>query len=96
MDDTYHGRYDEEYGHEETIQAVLLATFRHDHADLAEFCEETGLPKLLDADGDPVSVDRVHTYRDAGVLTHDRGVELSLSDGSQFQLTIVISRRPND
>lgn len=34
----------------------------------------------------------VHTMRDAGVLTTNRGVVLRFEDGSEFQLTIVQSR----
>jgi hypothetical protein len=93
--DSYHDGYDDEYGHEEAIQAALVATFRGEHADLSDTCEEAGMPALLDACGGPVAVARTHTYRDAGVLTFNRGVVLDLSDGSQFQLTIAISRRPN-
>jgi hypothetical protein len=95
MDNIYHGRHDDEYGHEETIEAVLVDTFRHERAELTSFCEEAGLPLLLDTDGEPVTVQSAHTYRDAGVLTLNRGVVLELSDGSEFQLTIVISRRPH-
>ena len=36
------------------------------------------------------------SYRDAGVLTRDRGVVLTLANGAQFQLTVVRSERPHE
>jgi hypothetical protein len=35
---------------------------------------------------------RVYTFEQAGVLTMNKGLVLSLADGSEFQLTIVRSR----
>jgi hypothetical protein len=91
MDDQDH----DEYTHEDTLQAALVAAFTGDYADLTDLCEDAGLPALRDADGHEVTVSAAHTYRDAGVLTTNRGVVLDLSDGSQFQLTVVISRSPH-
>ena len=34
----------------------------------------------------------VRTYEEAGLLTYNRGVVIRLSDGSEYQLTIVQSR----
>jgi hypothetical protein len=39
---------------------------------------------------------RVKTFEDAGLLTRDRGIVLSLEDGSEFQITIVQSARSED
>lgn len=89
---------DDEYRHEDTIQAALVAALTGQDTDLAnltDFCEAHGLPALRDTDGTAVTVIDAHTYRDAGVLTGNRGVVLDLSDGSQFQLTIVFARCPN-
>ena len=35
---------------------------------------------------------RVRTFEDAGVMTYNKGLVISLPDGSEFQLTIVQSR----
>ncbi len=35
---------------------------------------------------------RVRTFEQAGVMTYNRGLVISLPDGSEFQLTIVQSR----
>ncbi len=35
---------------------------------------------------------KIYTFEQAGVLTTDKGLVLSLADGSEFQLTIVRSR----
>ena len=35
---------------------------------------------------------QVRTFEDAGVMTYNKGVVVSLPDGSEFQLTIVQSR----
>jgi len=43
------------------------------------------------ADADLAGWHAVSTYADAGVLTHNRGLEVALDDGSVFQLTIVQS-----
>lgn len=45
-----------------------------------------------DEDGNGVFPNGVYTFEDAGVLTMNKGVEVSFSDGSKFQITIVRSR----
>ena len=35
---------------------------------------------------------QVHTYEEAGVLTYNKGLVITLPDGTEFQLTIVRSR----
>jgi len=44
------------------------------------------------ADDDELHVDSGTTFERDGVLTNNRGVVLTLSDGSEFQITIVRSR----
>ena len=39
---------------------------------------------------------QVKTFEDASLLTPDRGIVLSLEDGSEFQITIVQSARAED
>ncbi|MEU9743431.1 hypothetical protein AB0E12_30040 [Micromonospora chersina] len=80
-----------EYAHEELLQALVLSLLTS--ADLDELCDDADLPQLTH-DGLPVTITSARTYRDAGVLTLDRGVWLELSDGSVFGLTVQISRRP--
>ncbi len=38
-------------------------------------------------------VSRVETFEEAGILTRNRGLVVTFDDGSEFQLTIVRSRR---
>jgi hypothetical protein len=64
-------------------------------ASLAELCDDTGLPVLVDEHDQPVDTTACHTYRQAGVMTLDTGVWLELSDGSAFGLTLTVSRRPH-
>lgn len=67
--------------HEDTIEAALLAALNPETADLAQSSAD-------------VTVRAARSYRDAMVLTGNRGIELTLSDGSQFQITIVRSANP--
>ncbi|MBQ0905473.1 hypothetical protein [Micromonospora sp. U21] len=81
-----------EYAHEEILQALVIQLLTSDELD--QLCDDADLPQLTDGDGQPVNITSARTYRDAGVLTLDRGVWLELSDGSVFGLTVQISRRP--
>ncbi len=82
----------DEYAHEEILQAAVRHLLTAD--DLDQICADADLPALLDATGHPVTITAANSYRDAGVLTLDRGVWLELSDGSRFGLTVTVSRRP--
>ncbi len=82
-----------EYSHEEFLQALLWHLFNADALD--QLCDDAGIPAPLDAVGQPVTISDARTYRDAGVLTRNRGVLVDLSDGSQFGLTVSVSRRPS-
>lgn len=44
---------------------------------------------LVEVDG----VKSTRTFEDAGVLTDDQGLVLRMEDGSEFQITIVQSKR---
>jgi len=62
----------------------------HDLQDiLRDLIEEDGLQDDL---GDR-TLRRVETYRDLGVLSNDAGLVIGLLNGSEFQLTIIRSRR---
>lgn len=82
---------DEDTDHEDLLERLLRHLLSGD--DLDELCEEAGLPVLMDSTGVPVYVREVVAYGDAGVMTLNRGVVIRLSDGSEFQLSIVASRR---
>ncbi|PWR07133.1 hypothetical protein DKT69_35360 [Micromonospora sicca] len=81
-----------DYAHEEILQALVRHLLTSDELD--RLCDDADLPQLTDSDGQPVHITSARTYRDAAVLTLDRGVWLELSDGSVFGLTLQISRRP--
>ena len=42
---------------------------------------------------DPDGIRHVETFRDAGVLTMNAGLVITLDDGSEFQVAVVRSRR---
>jgi hypothetical protein len=81
-----------DHAHEEILQAAIRHLLTTD--DLDQICAQAGIPALLDDTGQPVTITAAHSYRDAGVLTLDRGVWLELSDGSRFGLTLTVSARP--
>ena len=78
MFDNYEDRdYEEEQGFsEETLQEGLRELIACGCDDL-EICWENF---------------RVQSYEEAGVMTYNKGLVLTLPDGSEFQLTIVQSR----
>lgn len=82
----------DEYAHEEILQALVARMLTGE--DLDQLCDDADLPQLTHDDGTPVTVTSARVYRDAGVLTLDRGVWLELSDGSVFGLTVTRARRP--
>jgi len=47
---------------------------------------------LLELEDDGVSLDGVRTFAEVGLLTNDRGLVLSFTDGSVFNLTIQRAR----
>ncbi len=53
--------------------------------------QEIGKP---DEDGNAVGVDQIRTFEDSGVLTDNKGLTISLTNGSEFQVTIVRSCPP--
>ena len=60
---------------------------------------QDGLRELIAQDGDYRTADdmcwenlRVQTYAEAGVLTRDKGLVISLPNGREYQLTIIRSR----
>ncbi|WP_028188846.1 hypothetical protein [Salinispora pacifica] len=83
---------DEDTDHEGLLERLLRHLLSGN--DLDELCEEAALPVLMEHTGGPLYVREVVTYGDAGVMTLNRGVVIRLSDGSEFQLSIVTSRRP--
>jgi hypothetical protein len=84
----------DEFGHEETLQQVLLHLLTTEADDLEELCEAAAIPTLTDTGGVPVYLTSVRSYEDAGIMTFDKGVWIELSDGSQFGYTVTVGRRP--
>lgn len=73
--------------------------YERDYEDENEFTEETlqtGLVALIRGEADPEEMCwenlRVQTYEEAGVMTYDKGLVVTLPDGSEFQVSIVRSR----
>lgn len=83
--------HDAEPDHEAILEAVVQHLLTSD--DFDALCADAGTATLIDGDGQPVSLHSAATYRDAGVMTHDRGVYVEFSDGSTFALTITVSAR---
>lgn len=70
------------------LEAALAALLDGNVETLDEGLLENG----GDFDGDELpSLTGCRTYQDAGVLTSDAGLVLRMSDGSEFQLTLVRS-----
>ncbi len=67
---------DEVHFTEETLQDALRELIT-DGCDCSEICWENL---------------RVSTFREAELMTYNKGLVISLPDGSEFQLTIVQSR----
>jgi len=42
---------------------------------------------------DPDGIRRVETFREAEILTMNHGLVITMDDGTEFQVTIVLSRR---
>jgi hypothetical protein len=83
---------DDDFGHEQLLEALVTRLLGGE--PLEQLCADADLPVLVDDTGEPVTV-TARTYPDAGVLTHNRGIYLELSDGSVFGLTVTVSRRPS-
>ena len=73
--------------------------YESDYEDEAQFTEETlqdGLRELITEGYDSSEIcwenRRVRTFAEEGVLTYNKGLVISLPDGTEFQLTIVQSR----
>ena len=73
--------------------------YESDYEDEAQFTEETlqdGLRELITEGYDSSEICwenlRVRTFEEEGVLTYNKGLVISLPDGTEFQLTIVQSR----
>ena len=73
--------------------------YESDYEDEAQFTEETlqdGLRELITEGYDSSGICwenlRVRTFAEDGVLTYNKGLVISLPDGTEFQLTIVQSR----
>ena len=50
------------------------------------------LTELLLDEEDGIGVRNVESFHDAGLMTHNEGLVLSMEDGREFQLQIVQSR----
>ena len=73
--------------------------YESDYEDEAQFTEETlqdGLRELITEGYDSSEICwenlRVRTFEEEGVMTYNKGLVISLPDGTEFQLTIVQSR----
>ena len=74
--------------------------YESDYENEAQVTEDTlqdGLMELIsEAADDSFGIGwedaRVRTFEDAGVMTYNKGLVITLPDGSEFQLTIVQSR----
>ena len=74
--------------------------YESDYEDEAQVTEDTmqdGLRELIEtAEEDSFGIGweeaEVRTFAEEGVLTYNKGLVISLPDGTEFQLTIVQSR----
>ena len=73
--------------------------YESDYENGEQFTEETlqdALRELITEGYDSMDICwenlRVQTFEEAGVMTYNKGLVITLPDGSEFQLTIVQSR----
>ena len=73
--------------------------YESDYENEEQFTEETmqfALRELITEGYDSYEMCwenlRVHTFAEAGLMTYNKGLVITLPDGSEFQLTIVQSR----
>ena len=69
----------------------------YENTEVTEDTLQDGLMELIsEAADDSFGIGwedaRVRTFEDAGIMTYNKGLVISLPDGSEFQLTIVQSR----
>ncbi len=69
----------------------------YENTEVTEYTLQDGLMELiLGAADDSFGIDwedaRIRTFEQAGVMTYNKGLVISLPDGTEFQLTIVQSR----
>ena len=69
----------------------------YENTEVTEGTLQDGLMELIsEAADDSFGIGwedaRVRTFEQAGVMTYNKGLVISLPDGSEFQLTIVQSR----
>jgi len=79
---------------ERLVEAVLLDLLTNAGGESWREAHVTAAVDPLFDDDDDMDdpVQAVHTFEDEGVLTTNRGLVLTLVDGSQYQITIVQSR----
>ena len=69
----------------------------YENTEVTEDTMQEGLRELIaeaadDSFGIGWEAARVRTFEDVGVMTYNKGLVITLPDGSEFQLTIVQSR----
>ena len=69
----------------------------YENTEVTEYTLQEGLMELIsEAADDSFGIGwenaRVRTFEQAGVMTYNKGLVISLPDGTEFQLTIVQSR----
>ena len=80
---------------ERDLQAVLLAVLMGEADPTEALPTDTTTADKDDAEADGESevwIDSAATFADEGVMTLNKGLVVRLSDGSEFQLSIVCSR----
>lgn len=80
---------------ERDLQAVLLAVLMGEANPTEALPTDTTTYEKDDAEADGESevwIDSAATFADDGVMTLNKGLVVRLSDGSEFQLSIVRSR----
>jgi hypothetical protein len=63
----------------------------HTEETMEQFVFEQIERVIFDADGDESPVRDVSTFEAKGIMTYNKGVVVSMADGTEFQVTIVRS-----
>ena len=84
-----------------TIIREMEAQAKKDAESYDEGTIEFGIAELLNLEPDfnddvqgmlPEDVVRVDTFENAGIMTNNRGLVVKMTDGSEFQITIIRSK----
>lgn len=77
---------------EQDFESYLLHLLREDQDGYEYYDEDGNADEDVVAEFGAVCPGEVDTFKDCGILTQNKGLVVTMDDGSEFQVTIVRSR----